>query len=312
MTIEEKAYDEALEQAKKELAACGSMDCDAARLIFRLFPQLRESEDEKIRRTLVEYFGPEAQLDFIRGVKIQKIRDWLEKQKENPQSADSIPSNCTSDAKCEDRWHKVTDSLPDNGREVLAKDKLGNTLLARYDGEGWDVSVYDDEDYRCHNGISKWCEIPSEKQKDHFRDLTKMIELQDYSDLTDLERAIHRGFLSAGVENVPVTIIKETANECKRTQTIANENANAEWSEEDKNGMFSDIIMAIRAYYKCEREDLVEYFKSLRPSWKPSEEQMRCLCEVVDAAIRKHNESVSGYKPAIVLKSLYEQLQKLM
>lgn len=90
----------------------------------------------------------------------------LRKQKENPKSTDFIPSDCVSDAKCEDRWHKVEDSLPDNGREVLAKDKLGNTLLARYDGEGWDVSVYDDEDYRCDNGISKWCEIPFEKPKE--------------------------------------------------------------------------------------------------------------------------------------------------
>jgi len=47
-----------------------------------ILPQLRESDDEMIRRTLVEYFGPHAQLDFVRGVPIQKIRDWLEKQKE--------------------------------------------------------------------------------------------------------------------------------------------------------------------------------------------------------------------------------------
>ena len=39
-------------------------------------------------------------------------------------------------------------------------------------------------------------------------------EKQDYSGLSDLERAIHRGFLCAGVENVPVTIIKEAAQEC--------------------------------------------------------------------------------------------------
>ncbi|MBO4550859.1 MAG: hypothetical protein J5733_09025, partial [Bacteroidaceae bacterium] len=42
----------------------------------------------------------------------------------------------------------------------------------------------------------------------------KFTEKQDYSSLNDLERAIHRGFLCAGVENVPVTIIKETAQEC--------------------------------------------------------------------------------------------------
>ena len=44
MSTEEKAkaYDEALEQAKKELNTCGSPDCDAARQIFRFFPQLRK------------------------------------------------------------------------------------------------------------------------------------------------------------------------------------------------------------------------------------------------------------------------------
>ena len=39
-------------------------------------------------------------------------------------------------------------------------------------------------------------------------------KMLDYSDLTDFERAIHRGFLCAGVENVPVIIIKETAEDC--------------------------------------------------------------------------------------------------
>jgi len=48
-----------------------------------------------------------------------------------------------------------------------------------------------------------------EKQKEQ-----KPVEKQDYSGLTDFERAIHRGFLCAGVGNVPVTIIKETAKEC--------------------------------------------------------------------------------------------------
>lgn len=130
-----------------------------------LIPELAESEDERIRKHLIEivetYWGktnePGKAADLA----------WLEKQKENPKSADSIPSDCISDAICEDRWHKVTDSLPDNGRLVLAKDNLGNILLARYNGDGlWEVSVYDNEDYYCRNTITKWCEIPSEKQKE--------------------------------------------------------------------------------------------------------------------------------------------------
>ena len=134
-----------------------------------LIPELCESEDERIRKALIKVFTDKYKKGYEWkefGIPNRSVLDWLEKQKENPKSADSISSDCTSDEKYEDRWHKVGDSLPDNGREVLAKDKLGNILLARYDGEGWDVSVYDDEDYRCHNGISKWCEIPSEKQKE--------------------------------------------------------------------------------------------------------------------------------------------------
>ena len=94
-----------------------------------------------------------------------------------------------------------------------------------------------------------------------------------------------------------------------------------EWSEADEKHINNilDIIDCWKAtthfvsYQGGTIDADIKWFKSLRPQphWKPSEEQMRYLCEVVDAAIRKHNESVSGYKPARVLKSLYEQLQKL-
>ena len=150
--------DNAFEMAR---AAYGTGAYDDATLEF-LFPQLKESEDERIRKELIDMIK-----ECTNWPHKKEYLNYLEKQKENSKSADFISSDCASDAKCENRWHKTANSLPDNGREVLAKDKLGNTLLARYDGEGWDVSVYDDEDYRCHNGISKWCEIPSEKQKEH-------------------------------------------------------------------------------------------------------------------------------------------------
>lgn len=35
-----KKYEDALERAKEELQHCGSQDCDAAKQIFRLFPEL--------------------------------------------------------------------------------------------------------------------------------------------------------------------------------------------------------------------------------------------------------------------------------
>lgn len=55
----------------------------------------------------------------------------------------------------------------------------------------------------------------------------KPVEKQDYSGLTDLERAIFRGFLVAGVENVPIEIIKDIAKDCLAQ-------SKQEWSEEDE------------------------------------------------------------------------------
>ena len=166
-----------------------SLPKETMEILEALAPELAESEDERIRKIITD----SVFYQYGAGVEYKDVLDYLdklEKQKENPKSADSISSDCISDAKCEDRWHKVTDSLPDNGREVLAKDKLGNTLLARYDGEGWDVSVYDDEDYRCHNGISKWCEIPSEKQKEtlHIPETCK----ENANSFTDEDERVRR------------------------------------------------------------------------------------------------------------------------
>lgn len=90
----EKKYNEALERARKAYNAIKPENYGARKIIENAFPELAESEDERIRRTLVEYFGPKVQLDFVRGVPIQKIRDWLEKQKESLH----IPETCKDNA----------------------------------------------------------------------------------------------------------------------------------------------------------------------------------------------------------------------
>ena len=103
----EKAYKEALEKAKKELATCSSMNCDEARQIIRFFPELAEDEDKRIVKrllTLVKILDP----CFFKGDNPSKKEclAWLEKQKENPKSAISIPADCASNAKCKDKCTK--------------------------------------------------------------------------------------------------------------------------------------------------------------------------------------------------------------
>ena len=193
------------EEAINEIKSWAIPSKNGREVLETLIPELAESEDERIRKELIgmikactnwahkkEYIAylekqkeslPISEIckenanSFTDG--IIEVRSFqrgmeegrrLEKQKENPKSADSIPSDCTAGAKCEDRWHKVVDSLPDNPREVLCKDEAGNYFIGRYYvGEGWEISNYDDEDKPHHLNppVSKWIDFPSEKQKEH-------------------------------------------------------------------------------------------------------------------------------------------------
>ena len=79
MTREEKAkaYDEAIAKAQKELQTCGSTDCDAARQIYRFFPELKENEDERIRKSIIAILN--NYVDNSNTFK-PKMLSWLEKQ----------------------------------------------------------------------------------------------------------------------------------------------------------------------------------------------------------------------------------------
>ena len=82
-------YEAALKQAKQELKACGSLDCDAARQIFRLFPELQKNEDERIKTNIIKL------LRFVRNTHHQyfdecnEAIDWFEKQSEQ-KSVDKV------------------------------------------------------------------------------------------------------------------------------------------------------------------------------------------------------------------------------
>ena len=73
----EHKYKQALERAKEELRVCGSQNCDAARQIFRFFPELKENNDERIKREILELVSIAGN-----GNQFEEIKDWLEKQVE--------------------------------------------------------------------------------------------------------------------------------------------------------------------------------------------------------------------------------------
>ena len=204
------------------------------------------------------------------------------------------------------------------GMEAVVKD--GKVIVRRKESEDERIRKALYELFKAYPlyGL-RWDDVPDnirivdvldwlERQKEQ-----KPAERQDYSGLNDLERAIHRGFLSVGVENVPVTIIKETAQECLSQMKPA------EWSEEDEK-MLSNLISHIEvAYSQCDwLTETVIWFKSLKnrrnspksntnsPSWKPSKEQMRYLLAVINDP-----NNIGAESCYMTIKSLYNDLKKL-
>ena len=82
----EKKYNEALEKAKHALDShkAGVVTTDKV-LIEAMFPELLESEDEKIRKALIDYFDDAIKADVNPlqgyGTHPNKVIAWLEKQK---------------------------------------------------------------------------------------------------------------------------------------------------------------------------------------------------------------------------------------
>ena len=134
-TIEEKAkaYDEAPERARKAYNAISPENYGARKIIEDAFPELRESEDEKIRRTLIEYFSLGVKPDFVRGVPIQKIRDWLEKQKEQkPADYCSVRDEFDLDGNLKQKLAgSENDEMIASLTQIL-EEVLGNSAIYRY------------------------------------------------------------------------------------------------------------------------------------------------------------------------------------
>ncbi len=82
LTIEEKAkaYDEALSRAES-LYDNESSSADTLIACEAIFPELQESNDEKIRKALINIFSTHKDYEIFFGISVENIVTWLEKQK---------------------------------------------------------------------------------------------------------------------------------------------------------------------------------------------------------------------------------------
>ena len=241
----EKKYNEALERAKSNYESSKTMGfIEIADTIVDIFPELAESEDERIRKWLYDYISncPNNNFAFYGGVGKDAVLNYLEKQKDASKAIEAV-----------DRIDKYIDEHLANAHDM--KDSNPDKKYYR----GWD------------DALGKMAGI-----------------LQDvYSDEKQKEQK-------------PADRFEE-----------AREKYQVEWSEEDERS-HKELIHYFESLSDClateerhaENRRWLSFLKSLRPSWKPSEEQMRGLAHAIDLDVY----DAQRYK----LDTLYYDLKKLI
>ena len=278
-------YEEALERGRKkieEAAAIYGEGCAAVQLIRELLPELAESEDEKIRKELVNFILYKAGHLLDEDTEHRYIT-YLEKQKENHKSAISIPADCASNAKCPYRT---------NGDGDFVGDIKDTPAYWR----GWDDAMKQKEQKPSTVTVLY---IPK------FREGDKVISTKNEHLTYDILGVGHINELGNPEYEVEIFVDgKRGANgmfpnespdikriECQKMDEWGElvEQKPAEWNKEDEDKLYQimETLLADKEVARRENpqlydvlciayDELISWLKSLRPQphWKPSEEQM--------------------------------------
>lgn len=122
LSIEEKAkrYDKALERAKK---AIKYYDKPCFVKVDEIFPELKESEDERIRKSLISYLHGLGEFEYPNKQTYNNWLTWLEKQGKHPQGKSAVEA-----AKEEkvDNANKVEQKLTD---KIESRFKVGDWIV---------------------------------------------------------------------------------------------------------------------------------------------------------------------------------------
>lgn len=263
----EKKYKEALEDMR---VIYPNLKGDAKLAVEHAFPELRESEDERIRKELINFLRSPFIKENLTDEKVAPWLAYLEKQKdafENGRQLGIMQEQARQELEWTGEKQKEQSGEDEECTDFTIyhplKNGKGEYKCIPYSFYGSLTSFSEDKDlidfFRTCFYTEKECNEWIEQQKEQ-----KPGEKQDYSGLTDLERAIHRGFLIAGVENVPVTIIKETAKECLEQMKPA------EWSESDTlmcNAAL-DLLRShpnLMASHGVNKSSIIRWLQSFRP-----------------------------------------------
>ena len=162
----EKKYKEALEKARQFSER--PLQEDSSGIVEYIFPELKESEDEKIRKALLESFEYQIKeshpdKEWVCGVKLKDIISWLEKQG----GCEHIKKEwTTSDAAT---LKELIDFL-ENGTAKLQHDltRYANWLKIQFtpiEKKSEQKSTWSEEDEEMFKSIMATCEL-AEQERD--------------------------------------------------------------------------------------------------------------------------------------------------
>ena len=241
----EKAYEEAMERAK------------AGMPIDEVFPELKESEDEKIRKAIVKYFKSYSKTENIvsyNGVATEDIIAYLEKQKELPTNEEMLRTLRTEYEK------GVADTIAKYKQKeqkpnvIIPKFRIGDTICLKgsmaeytiesidaecYHGKGWGLPISAENNYELVEQKPVW----NEEEKQWLSEVYFAIDNSMYSE--DERQAMKKyiDFLRPQSQPKP-----------------------AEWSEEDekmRNAILQDLANIQEAYPKINIQDEFDWLKDI-------------------------------------------------
>lgn len=146
LSIEEKAkaYDKALDRAKEWLNIKEPFSDTCTCVVESIFPELKESEDERIRKELIEHIKANKEVSFVlfNMFSPDDVIAWLEKQGQVKESAISQHENQTckenddSLTRCKSVHEATNEEMVDNTNEVEPKFDVDDWIV-RKDGKNF-------------------------------------------------------------------------------------------------------------------------------------------------------------------------------
>ena len=328
MTNDEKAkaYEMALEAARKELGVDRKEWEAVGHVLLNIFPQLRESEDERIINQLITLVNSAGEVLLIPTNK-EELVAWLNKCKESLHITETCKENDKSFTD-ESEDERIRNELINFLRSPFIKENLTDEKAAP-----WLDWLEKQKEQKHPNGCFTCDEYKKGYEAGRLNGFTagynKAMKEQkpaewnpNYEDVILFNKAVTTNQNLTPSERAKLDIIRTKFKHCNghiatsdfdlalgeryiQGYNDALEELKPAWNEEDQLNL--NWVIAILNGEPCDLdiqlESLISWLRDLRPSWKPNEEQMKAL----EVAFRKDGDD----KYRSTINSLYNDLKRL-